>query len=47
MHGFGTMYLSNGEKYEGKWVKGVMQGEGKYSYANNNYYEGEFMNGKK
>ncbi|MCZ4263453.1 2-isopropylmalate synthase, partial [Limimaricola sp. G21655-S1] len=32
--------------YEGEWVAGVIEGEGKATYANGAIYEGSFKNAK-
>jgi hypothetical protein len=32
------MKFKNGDLYEGYWVNGEKQGEGKYTYQNGTYY---------
>ena len=46
MNGYGKYTYSNGQIYEGNYVKGVKEGLGKLIYPNNKIYEGEFKNGK-
>ena len=47
-HGKGKMYYKNNTiKYEGEYVNNKMEGNGKYIFENDNYYEGQFMNGLK
>ena len=47
-HGKGKMYYKNKNiKYEGEYVNNKMEGNGKYIFENDNYYEGQFMNGLK
>ena len=35
--------FSNGDRYEGEFVKGKFQGVGKYFYADGSFYEGNFF----
>lgn len=37
----------DGNKYEGSWARGLLNGEGKLTYANKDCYEGEFEDGKR
>jgi len=43
--GTGKDTLSNGDVYEGDYVKGIWQGKGKYTQVNGFVYEGDFENG--
>ena len=47
-HGNGTIQMSNGTTYEGKWDNDNMAGLGKIVFTNSFYhiYEGEFYNGQ-
>lgn len=45
-HGHGTGYYSNGNIYEGEWVKDKKHGKGKYTFYNGDIYIGEFKNDK-
>ena len=47
MEGTGVYIFSNGERYEGQFVKGVREGVGKYTFFNGNYYQGDWANGKR
>ena len=38
------MRFVNGERYEGQFRNGVYYGEGKYTYLDGGYYEGEYKN---
>lgn len=42
----GIMWLIDGEKYEGEWKNGKLDGHGKVTYPNGRIYEGEWKNGK-
>ena len=45
-HGNGLMVFANGDRYEGDWKKGNIDGEGTYSYAQGGYtYTGHFKKG--
>ena len=44
-HGFGTFYIS-GNKYEGFWNFGKLEGECRYYLQNNEYFLGNFVNGQ-
>jgi len=47
-HGYGTMKWQNGDKYEGDWINGLRQGNGKYlCKSSGGKYEGEYNNDKK
>ena len=44
--GKGTLYYKDGKiEYEGDFLEGNYDGEGKYIYENGDYYVGEFKNG--
>ena len=45
-HGKGKLFYKNGNiEYEGDFLEGKFEGEGKYIYENGDYYEGKFKNG--
>lgn len=46
-HGRGTFFYKNGDRYDGYWVNGFPQGEGRMIYANENIYEGQWHEGKR
>ena len=46
-HGDGLYLYSNGDKYKGKFEKGMKKGRGVYIYRNGATYEGEWDNDKK
>ena len=46
-HGRGTFFYKNGDRYDGYWVNGLPQGEGRMIYANENIYEGQWHEGKR
>jgi len=46
-HGRGSFFYQNGDRYDGYWVSGQGQGEGRMIYANENIYEGQWHQGKK
>jgi hypothetical protein len=46
-HGRGTFFYKNGDRYDGYWVNGMPQGEGRMIYANENIYEGQWHEGKR
>jgi len=43
-NGYGSFHTTTGEKYEGKWVDGLLEGEGKLFYGNGTVYVGSFVN---
>jgi len=43
----GTYIIVDGNKYEGEWKEGVIDGEGTLYYANGNKYEGYWKNGQR
>ena len=48
MFGKGIEYYKGGNiKYDGNFINGVYDGDGKYIYNNGNYYIGEWKEGKK
>ena len=46
-HGRGTFFYKNGDRYDGYWVNGQPQGEGRMIYANENIYEGQWHESKR
>jgi hypothetical protein len=46
-HGQGTMFWSDGDRYEGQWKLGSMEGHGNFCYANGDEYQGWFKNDKR
>ena len=47
-HGKGILYYKNGTiKYDGDFVNGRKEGNGKYIYEDGNYYIGEWLNNRK
>ena len=46
-HGRGTFFYKNGDRYDGYWVNGLPQGEGRMIYSNENIYEGQWHEGKR
>ncbi|MBR1765865.1 MAG: hypothetical protein IJ745_02345 [Bacteroidales bacterium] len=45
-HGNGLMVFANGDRYEGDWKKGIIDGEGTYIYAQGGYsYTGHWVKG--
>lgn len=46
-HGRGTFFYKNGDRYDGYWVNGMPQGEGRMIYANENIYEGQWHEAKR
>ena len=47
-HGKGIIYYKNGTiMYDGNFVNGKYEGDGKYIYENGEYYIGQFLNGLK
>jgi len=41
-HGFGTIYLENGDKFFGNFVNDLVQGKGSYHRANGEVVTGEW-----
>ena len=41
----GILLSNNGDYYDGEFVNGKREGEGKLIYANGNHYEGTFLGG--
>eukprot|EP00964_Phaeocystis_antarctica_P066538 scaffold40231_cov57-Phaeocystis_antarctica.AAC.1 len=41
--GRGTLVCSDGSMYEGQWLAGVYHGQGKYTFATGNVYDGEYV----
>ena len=47
-HGKGKIYNKNGNIiYDGDFVNGLFEGDGKFIYENGEYYIGQWLNGKK
>ena len=46
-HGRGTFFYTNGDRYDGYWVNGSPQGEGRMIYSTENIYEGQWHEGKR
>lgn len=46
-HGRGTFFYKNNDRYDGYWVNGMPQGEGRMIYANENIYEGQWHEAKR
>ena len=47
-HGKGIIYYKNGNiKYDGEFVNGKFEGNGKYIYENGEYYIGQWLNGNR
>ena len=46
LNGQGTIYYSNGARYEGECKDGKPHGQGTYFYANGGHYEGQWKGGK-
>jgi len=44
-HGNGVLVTSNGEKYEGFWNHGTLEGEVEVTFSNGDLYKGEWENG--
>ena len=45
-HGFGVLSLSNDDKYTGDFNEDIIEGKGKYVWANGQVYEGDWANNK-
>jgi len=39
------MKFPDGSSYTGNWFNGTMDGFGKYTWEDGNYYEGHYVNG--
>ena len=37
--------MKNGDKYEGGWLNDKRHGQGKYTWADGDFYEGEWVAG--
>ena len=46
-HGFGTLWMYNGEKYRGYFRFGKMHGGGLYKWPDGSMYEGSWFEGKR
>ena len=46
-HGRGTFFYKNNDRYDGYWVNGMPQGEGRMIYDNENIYEGQWHEAKR
>ena len=46
LQGFHKTIFDNGDKYEGEYVDGQLNGKGKYTFLDGNVYEGEWINSK-
>ena len=42
-----TMFIENGDRYDGEWKQNKKHGMGKYKFAKGDYYEGTFEDGLK
>jgi hypothetical protein len=45
-HGKGIYKWTNGNTYEGDWVKGILTGKGTFKWKSGDVYTGEFVNGE-
>jgi hypothetical protein len=45
MHGQGQLTLTNGERYNGEFVDGMVEGRGEFYTANNEVYKGVWSSG--
>ena len=45
--GFGVMRYSNGDIYQGEFLKGDIQGKGKKIFANGRSYDGSWVEGRR
>ena len=44
-HGIGKLsYEATGDTYEGDWVDGEIEGEGKFNFSNGDVFLGQFKN---
>jgi hypothetical protein len=39
--------METGDTYEGEWRNGKKHGTGRYTFANEDFYEGEFVEGNR
>ena len=46
-HGYGRLFLQNGDLYDGEFKKGEITGKGLYIWSNKQQYKGDFVNGIK
>ena len=46
INGYGILFFSKGDIYEGEWVNHFREGEGKLTYKNGNIYNGSFRKSK-
>ncbi len=44
MEGVGIFRYANGDSFEGTFLKGTRYGQGKYTYRDGGYYQGEYRN---
>ena len=44
--GYGVLFFSKGDVYEGEWAKHYRQGKGKLTFKNGNVYNGDFQKSK-
>lgn len=44
-HGYGTCFYTNGNKYEGHYAMGVINGEGTFTYKSGDVWHGEWKEG--
>lgn len=45
MHGKGELLLTNGEKYSGEFIDGMVHGEGEFTTYDNNQVKGVWDSG--
>ena len=46
-HNQGKIIFANGDKYEGKWDLGIIDGHGTYEWKSRQKYIGNFCNGQR
>lgn len=44
-HGYGTLIKTDGSKFQGFWVNGILQNYGRFFTKNGDFFEGGFING--